>query len=105
MQHQHAMHDLLAIPFTHPWVVSVVDIRKEVMNVVLMIIQILKMSSAVCMVCILWHVQILRKWNMEVMILSIWKWKMGHMRRHLSLYILLCFQRQLFKNHCGFLDF
>jgi len=41
-------------------VVSVVDIREEVMNIVELVIQVLKPCCAICMVCILCHVQILK---------------------------------------------
>ena len=42
------------------WVVSIVDIEKEVMNIVELVIQVLKPCYAICMVCILCHVQILK---------------------------------------------
>jgi len=41
-------------------VVSIVDIREEVMNIIELIFQILKMSIVVCVMCILWHVQVLK---------------------------------------------
>jgi len=43
-----------------PRVMSVVDIGKEVMNIMQLVIQVLEPCCAVCMMCILCHVEVLK---------------------------------------------
>ena len=47
-------------PSLIPKVVSDVDIGEEVMNVMELVIQVLKSCYAVCMMCILSHVEVLK---------------------------------------------